>query len=45
MNGYRRRIKEIEVRLTPSQVVLLWIKNAITGSCEEGAFRSPSPRS
>lgn len=39
----QRRIKAIEVNLTPSQFVLLWMRNAIPGCYEERAFRSLSP--
>jgi hypothetical protein len=40
-----RRLKTIELSLTPSQVVLLWLKTAVTRTYEEGARQSPLPRS
>ena len=40
-----RRLKTIELSLTPSQVVLLWLKTAVTRTYEEGARQSPFPRS
>ena len=44
-NHWRQRLKTIEVSLTPSDVVLFWMKNALPKSYEEGAFESPQPRS
>jgi hypothetical protein len=40
-----RRLKTIELSLTPSQVVLLWLKTAVTRTYEEGARQEPLPRS
>jgi hypothetical protein len=40
-----RRLKTIELSLTPSQVVLLWLKTAVTRTYEEGARQAPPPRS
>ena len=45
MNKHQRRLKTIEVSLTPLEVVLLWMKNVLSKSYEEGAFQSPPPRS
>lgn len=44
-NHWRQRLKTIEVSLTPSEVVLFWMKNALPKSYEEGALGSPQPRS
>jgi len=44
VNHFQTRLRTIEVKLTPSQVVLLWIKSAIRGTYEEGAFRPVLPR-
>jgi hypothetical protein len=41
----RRRLTAIELTLTPQQVVMLWLRNALqAGTFEEGARRTPPPR-
>jgi hypothetical protein len=45
MKSRQRRLKAIEVNLTPDQVVLLWMSGALKGTYESGAFQSPPPRS
>lgn len=40
-----RRLETIELSLTPSQVVLLWLKTAVTHTYDEGARQEPLPRS
>jgi len=45
MKSEDRRLKTIELSLTPSQVVLLWLKTAVTRTYEEGAWQAPPPRS
>ena len=45
MKSRRRRVKTIELTLTPQQVVVLWLRNALqAGTFEEGARRTPPPR-
>jgi hypothetical protein len=44
MSNHRRRLKEIEVSLTPSQVVLLWLKNVVSRKYEDAVFESARPR-
>ncbi len=45
MNSHPRRIKAIEVSLTPHQIVLLWMEKAVKGTFAHGALQNPSPRS
>lgn len=45
MNNHQKRLQEIEVSLTPYQLVLLWIETATKGTYVEGAVQSPGPRS
>ena len=45
MNSRRQRVRSIELTLTPQEVVVLWLRNALqAGTFEEGARRSPPPR-
>ena len=44
MNNHQKRLKEIEVSLTPYQLVLLWMETATKGTFVEGAVQSPGPR-
>ena len=45
MKSCQRRLKAIELTLTPKQVVVVWLRNAIqAGTFEEGARRTPPPR-
>lgn len=44
MKGQRQRLRTVELSLTPHEVVLLWMKNSLTGTYEEGALQSPRPR-
>ena len=45
MQSQKRRLKTIELDLTPQQVVVLWLRNALqAGTFEEGARRTPPPR-
>jgi hypothetical protein len=45
MKSRQRRLKTIELDLTPQQVVVLWLRNALlAGTFEEGARRTPPPR-
>src|SRR5450631_1810269 len=45
MKSRQRRLKTIELDLTPQQVVVLWLRNALlAGTFEEGARRTPRPR-
>jgi hypothetical protein len=44
MRSRQRRLKTIELDLTPQQVVVLWLRNALqSGTFEEGARRTPPP--
>jgi hypothetical protein len=46
MQSQKRRLKTIELDLSPQQVVVLWLRNALqAGTFEEGARRTPPPRS
>jgi len=41
----RRRVRAIELTLTPQQIVLVWLRNALqAGSFEDGARQTPTPR-
>jgi len=45
MNSRQRRLKTIELTLTPEQVVFVWLRNAVrAGTFEEGARHSPPCR-
>ena len=45
MQSQKRRLKTIELDLTPQQLVVLWLRNALqAGTFEEGARRTPPPR-
>jgi hypothetical protein len=45
MNSDQRRVKAIELTLTPEQVVFVWLRNAVqAGTFEEGARHSPPYR-
>jgi hypothetical protein len=45
MKSRPRRLRAIELTLTPQQVVILWLRNALqAGTFEEGARRTPPPR-
>jgi hypothetical protein len=45
MNDHQRRLKVIELTMTPRQVVAAWLKNAIdAGTFEDGARRTPPAR-
>jgi len=45
MNNHQRRLKSVELSLTPQQVVLVWLRAAIdAGTFEDGALQTPSPR-
>ncbi len=45
MKSRQRRLKTIELDLTPEQVVVVWLRNALqAGTFEEGARRTPPPR-
>ena len=45
MNNHQRRLKSVELSLTPQQVVLVWLRNAIqAGTFEDGARQTPEPR-
>jgi hypothetical protein len=45
MKSRQRRLKAIELTLTPKQVVVVWLRNALqAGTFEEGARRKPPPR-
>jgi len=41
VNSQQRRLKTIELTLTPYQTVLLWLTNAVEGSFEDGVPQSP----
>ncbi|MBZ5547400.1 MAG: hypothetical protein LAO22_05430 [Acidobacteriia bacterium] len=46
MNNRQRRVRAIELTLTPQQVVMVWLRNALqAGTLEEGARHSPPHRS
>jgi hypothetical protein len=41
----QQRLKTIELTLTPKQVVVVWLRNAIRAATfEDGARRTPPPR-
>ena len=45
MKSRPQRLRAIELTLTPQQVVMLWLGNALqAGTFEEGARRTPPPR-
>jgi len=44
VNNHQKRLKEIEVSLTPYQLVLLWVEATIKGTYAVGAVQSPRPR-
>jgi hypothetical protein len=45
MNNHQRRLKTIELTLTPQQVVLVWLRNVVqAGTFDDGALHTPSPR-
>ena len=45
MKSRQRRVRAIELSLTPHQVVLVWLRNALqVGTFEEGARHSPPCR-
>ena len=45
MNSRQRRLRAIELTLTPQQVVLVWLRNALqAGTLEEGARHPPPHR-
>jgi len=45
MKSRQRRLKAIELTLTPKQVVVVWLRNALqAGTFEDGARRTPPPR-
>jgi hypothetical protein len=45
VNNHQKRLKEIEVSLTPYQLVLLWMETATKGTFVGGAVQFPGPRS
>src|ERR1039457_4718702 len=45
MKSRPRRLKAIELTLTPKQIVVVWLRNALqAGTFEEGARGTPPPR-
>ena len=45
MNNHKRRLKTIELTLTPEQIVLLWHEAAKeAGTFSDGAWKPPAPR-
>ena len=44
MKSHQRRLKVIELSLTPKQVVAVWLRNASQGTSQEGAQHSPPYR-
>jgi hypothetical protein len=45
MNSRQRRVRAIELSLTPKQVVVVWLRNALrAGTFKEGARHSPPYR-
>ncbi len=45
MNSRQRRVRAIELSLTPQQIVVVWLRNAVqAGTFEEGARHSPPCR-
>jgi hypothetical protein len=44
MRSRPQRLKAIELTLTPQQVVVVWLRNALQGTFEDGARRTPPPR-
>jgi hypothetical protein len=45
MNNHQRRVKTIELTLTPEQIVFVWLRNAVqAGTFVEGARHSPPSR-
>ena len=44
MQSRQRRVRAIELSLTPQQVVVVWLRNAQGGTFEEGARHSPPYR-
>src|SRR5260370_26770215 len=42
MNSRQRRVRAIELTLTPKQVVMVWLRNALqAGGLEDGARHEP----
>src|SRR5450759_2757909 len=45
MNSRQRRVRAIELTLTPQQVVVVWLRNALqAGTIEDAARRTPPAR-
>ena len=44
MDTHRRRLKALELTLTPFQIVLLWLRTAVKVTFEDNARQFPSPR-
>lgn len=45
MTSRQKRLKAIELSLTPKQVVVMWLRNALeAGTCEKAARHSPPCR-
>jgi hypothetical protein len=44
MNNRQRRVRAIELTLTPREVVLVWLRNALQGTMEEAVRQWPPPR-
>jgi hypothetical protein len=44
VSNHQRRLKTIELTLTPRQIVLLWLKQAQKENYLQGSLKSPSPR-
>jgi hypothetical protein len=45
MQSTQKRLRAIELSLTPQQVVVVWVRNALqAGTCEDAVRRTPLPR-
>ena len=44
MIGYKRRLKTLELTLTPSQVVRMWLNDACQSTLDDVALQAQSPR-
>ena len=44
MSSRQRRVRAIELTLTPQEAVLVWLRSAMQGTMEEAARAWPPPR-
>jgi len=45
MKSSQKRLRAIELSLTPQQVVVVWLRNVLqAGTCQDAVRRTPRPR-